>query len=262
MPMWRLFAKSPNGPMNCASAMDAILKERLFGYGIPYRVEVAKDGRVRAVGTDAAQEAEMLSLSLAMLAGQAVDQPIREKAETWAYSMPFGRCGVDALPREYIQVHFCSEAFLDVLSQDGLDTLVLNEGESVCIEPRTVVRLRARPYKDQRVLVAFQTQDHTPLQGNAGAFVVNDIIPEDWRQRLAVCHAVFTAVAAMAAAPRREALDLFFARMATGLAGNSEICAIQEAARAAGSYGSVDEDAFFVRQRQGFGVFSHLQGRR
>lgn len=101
--------------------MGAILKERLFGYGTPYRVMVAGDGAVQAVETDAAQEAETLSQMLMALAG-AVENKIQEPLGNWVYSMPFGRCGVDALPREHIQVHFCSEAWIDVLSHDGLHT--------------------------------------------------------------------------------------------------------------------------------------------
>jgi hypothetical protein len=229
--------------------MDAILKERLFGYGTPYRVTVAGDGAVQAVETDAAQEAETLSQMLMALAG-AVENKIQEPLGNWVYSMPFGRCGVDALPREHIQVHFCSEAWIDVLSHDGLHTRALCEGESVCIEPGTVVRLRARSYGEKRVLVAFQTQDHTPLLGNAGPFKIDGIIPEGWCERLAACHADFAIVARMAAASRGEALNYFFARMSAALEGKRELGELQCAARAVGSYGASDEGAFFARQRQ------------
>jgi hypothetical protein len=237
--------------MSYTNAVDAILKERLFGYGTPYRVEVGPDGVVRAVDTDAAREAEALSQLLANLPAQtAAGQTRGQPADGWAYSLPFGRCGVDALPREHIQVHFFCEAHLDVLSYDGVNTIALKEGQSICIEPGTVARLRARPYRGQRVLVAFQTQDHTPLEGNAGPFVADGVVADDWRERIRICHAAFSAVAAMDVAARKEVLDVFFARMAAALEGKAEIGTMQHAARAAGSYAVGDEDACFVRQRQ------------
>lgn len=236
--------------MSCTSAVDAILKERLFGYGTPYRVEVGSDGVV-AVDSDAVREAETLSQLLANLTAQVAAGPTRgQRAGGWAYSLPFGRCGVDSLPREHIQVYFFCEAYIDVLSYDGVNSIALKEGQSICIEPRTVVRLRARTYSGQRVLVAFQTQDHTPLAGNAGPFVADGVVADDWRERISVCHAAFSAVAAMDAAARKEVLDIFFARMAAALEGKAEIGAMQHAARAAGSYAVVDEDVCFVRQGQ------------
>lgn len=236
--------------MNCANAVDAILKERLFGYGTPYRVEVAGDGAVRAVEADAAQEGEMLGQLLADFAEQSEMQANKGMAGEWAYSMPFGRCGVGALPREHIQVYFACEAHLDVLSEQGLNTRALDEGETICIEPGTVVRLRARPAKGRRVLVAFQTQDHTPLQGNAGPFVLDGVVPDDWRERLAFCHADFAAACAMETGECKEALGLFFSRMAIALEGKSKIAVMQNSARAAGSYEVGDENVFFARQRQ------------
>jgi len=230
--------------------MDAILKERLFGYGTLYRVMVAEDGAVQAVRADVAQEAEELSQMLMALRKPTTETQVHNSADAWAYSMPFGRCGVDALPREHIQVHFCAEAWVDVLSYDGLHTRALSEGETVCIEPGTVVRLRARSYSARRVLVAFQTQDHTPLFGNAGPFVLDESIPEDWRDRMAVCHAAFVSVAALESGPRKAALDRFFGRMATALESKREIGEIQDAARAVGSYEASDEGDFFLRQRQ------------
>ena len=59
--------------MSYTNAVDAILKERLFGYGTPYRVEVGPDGVVRAVDTDAAREAEALSQLLANLPAQTAE---------------------------------------------------------------------------------------------------------------------------------------------------------------------------------------------
>ena len=42
----------------------------------------------------------------------------------WVYSLPFGRCGLQGRPREHIIAHFCAEAYLDVLSMDGIKNRV------------------------------------------------------------------------------------------------------------------------------------------
>ncbi len=233
------------------NAIDPILKARLFGYGTPYRVELADDGSLAPVPTDAAQEAEALSRQLrALVAGESSVAVGDDVGETWAYSMPFGRCGIEGLPREHIQVFFCREAFVDVLDKDGLQTRALAAGEIFCIEPRSIVRLRVRPQPTGRALVAFQTQDHTPLSGNAGPFSLGGDAPEDWRERLVVCHATFDAVVTMQEEERREHLSAFFAHMAANLAGNPDLDAIQHKARALGSYDVADEAPFFQRQRE------------
>jgi hypothetical protein len=226
---------------------DQILKTRLFGYGTPYRVGVGADGILAPLDTTAEGEAEALATLLSALGRDLPEVPIVD-TDPWAYSMPFGRCGIEGLPREHIQVHFSREAYLDVLDGDGVTTHALSNGQIVAIEPGSIVRLRARALCAGRVLVAFQTQDHTPLHGNAGPFMYDGAVPEDWQERLIACHAAFDRVAAMTTGDRREVLDSFFFGMASSLAGGAEIDALRSAAEAAGSYTAPDEAPFFTRQ--------------
>ena len=231
-------------------AEDNPLKVRLFGYGVPYLVELGADGAVAPMDTDAAQEADAVCHSLRVLKGLAGSPGTGQPGTQWAYSMPFGRCGVDGLPREHLLVHFCAEAYLDVLSDAGLETRQLAEGEIAHVEPGTVVRLRALALEGHRVLVAFQTEDRTPLSGNAGPFTLDGEVPEDWQERLVKCHAAFDEAAEHAKKGwHRPLLQRFLETMADAIAGDPEIAKIQETARAAGSYDVIEEQVFFDRQR-------------
>ena len=120
------------------------LQVRLFGYGVPYRVEVDGDGGVKAIDTDAAQEADALYRSIRLLKGLVGGSKSEKVGGEWAYSMPFGRCGVEGLPREHLVVHFSAEAHLDVLSAAGFETRRLYDGEIAHIEPGAVVPLDFR----------------------------------------------------------------------------------------------------------------------
>ena len=86
-------------------AEDNPLKVRLFGYGAPYLVELNADGAVAPMDTDAAQEADAVCHSLRVLKGLAGRPGTGQPGTQWAYSMPFGRCGVDGLPREHLLLH-------------------------------------------------------------------------------------------------------------------------------------------------------------
>ncbi len=218
------------------------LSARLFGYGVPYRVEVDAAGGIVPWPTDAAGEAERLCHALRQLRGAGEGIP----ASDWVYSLPFGRCGIQGRPREHIVAHFCSEAYIDVLAVDGLKTQPLAAGEVADIEPGSIVRFRARPLQNHAVLVAFQTEDRTPLLGHAAPFTLDGEVPDDWRERLVKCHAAF---AAAARGGHRPLLDRFFGAMAEALAGDPEIAAAQEQARSEGSYAVADEQALFERQR-------------
>ena len=220
------------------------LRARLFGYGVPYRVEVDEAGAVAPRPTDAAGEAERLCRALRQLRGEgdgATDGG-------WVYSLPFGRCGVQGRPREHIIAHFCAEAYIDVLSMDGVKTQPLAAGEIADIEPGSVVRFRARPLENHQVLVAFQTEDRTPLLGHAAPFTLDGEVPDDWRERLVQCHAAFDAVAARASDGGHR-LERFLGIMAEKLAGDPAITAAQEQARREGSYAVAEEQALFDRQR-------------
>ena len=100
------------------------LRARLFGYGVPYRVEVDETGAVAPRPTDAAGEAARLCRALSQLRGEGEGTTDGD----WAYSLPFGRCGIQGRPREHIVAHFCAEAYLDVLSMDGVKTQPLAAG--------------------------------------------------------------------------------------------------------------------------------------
>ena len=222
------------------------LRARLFGYGVPYRVEVDAAGAVVPRPTDAAGEAERLCRALRQLHGAGEDAT----EDDWVYSLPFGRCGIQGRPREHIIAHFCAEAYLDALSMDGVKTQPLAVGEIADIEPGTVVRFRARPLEHRCVLVAFQTEDRTPLLGHAAPFTLDGAVPDDWRERLVKCHAAFDAAAARASdGEHRPLLERFFGTMAEQLAGDPEITAAQEQARCEGSYAVEAEQALFDRQR-------------
>ena len=222
------------------------LRARLFGYGVPYRVEVGEGGAVVPRPTDAAGEAERLCRALRQLRGEDAGATDGH----WAYSLPFGRCGVRGRPREHIIAHFCAEAYLDVLSTNGLKTQPLAAGAIADIEPGSVVRFRARPMKNHPVLVAFQTEDRTPLLGHAAPFTLDDEVPDDWRERVVKTHAAFDAAAAQASAGgHRPLLERFLATMAKKLAGDPAIPAAQARARREGSYAVAAEQALFDRQR-------------
>ena len=137
-------------------------------------------GRLCRSPTDAASEAERLCRALCQLCGEGEGATEGD----WVYSLPFGRCGIQGRPREHIIAHFCAEAYIDVLSMDGVETQPLAAGEIADIEPGSVVRFRARPLEHHCVLVAFQTEDRTPLLGHAAPLTLDGEVPDDWRERL------------------------------------------------------------------------------
>jgi hypothetical protein len=226
------------------------LSVRLFGYGVPYRVRFGDDGAVDPLPTDAASEAARLARELGSLSGEAGAAP--EEDDVWALSMPFGRCGLDGLPLEHLIVYHQQEAYLETLSPAGLEVQGLQPGQIVLLEPGRVVRVRARPRPGRNVLVAFQTEDQTPLLGNAAPLTLDGQVPEEYSQRLRHCHAAFDelrrqAVADMAGYAAR--LDAFLGGMAARVQNDAHMREIQDAARAAGSYDVADQAPLFARQR-------------
>jgi hypothetical protein len=235
------------------------LRVRLFGYGVPYQVRFGAAGQVHPVATDAAREAVALARELAILAGfcgSGAGATVADRGEaepgTWAVSMPFGRCGVGGLPREHLSVYNAEEARLEMLWQGAYHEIPVPEGRLVEIVPGRVVRLRARPRPGRRVVVAFQTQDRTPLLGNAGPFVLDGQVPEECAGRLVKAHGDYDRTRDLAARDPsgcQAVLDGFFAAMAARLEGRREVQLTQEEAGRAGSYAVVDEAALFARQR-------------
>ena len=227
------------------------LRVRLFGYGVPYRVKFGPEGAVQPLETGPAKEAEDLARELAALAGLGAEEGVVEEG-AWALSMPFGRCGVDGLPREYLKVFHQEEGYLDLLGTKGYEAVSLIEGEKVELAPGAVARVRARPRSGRRVVAAFQTEDHTPLLGNAAPFTLDGAVPEDYAERLIKCHAAFDRVRGMADSDRqgyRELLDGFFQKMAAALEGDEEVERTQREARAQGPYDVADQEVMFARQQ-------------
>ena len=232
------------------SSIHNILKVRLFGFGIPYRARV-NDGGVEPLLTSADHEAEDLVRALAMLAGDE-SESVAAEDDSWALSVPFGRCGLDGWPREHLMVFGAAEAYLDVLGRDEVRLVEVESGQIVAVEPRTVVRLRARPVAGRRVLVAFQTQDRTPLLGHAAPFTLDGVVPDDYAERLRRAHAAFAEVQTLCDDDReayRNALDRFFGDMAERLEGDEAVATASAEARRAGSYDVTDERELFEFQQ-------------
>ena len=224
-----------------------ILGVRLFGYGVPYRARF-HGGVVEPLQTGPEAEAADLAQALARLRGA---PGTSENDDAWAVSMPFGRCGLNGLPREHLRVFAAREAWLDLLTWEGPREVAVSPGLPVAIEPQSVVRLRARPQPGGRVLVAFQTQDRTPLMGNAAPFTLDGEVPDRWDERLRKGHEAFAAVAGLWSGDRpayEAALERFFGSMAEELEGDDAVAAVCEEARGAGSYDAADEGVFFDYQ--------------
>ena len=219
------------------------LRVRLFGYGVPYRARFDADGVVR--------EAVDLARELRALTGVSVEEA--ESADgVWAVSVPFGRCGVHGLPCEHLVVHHAEEAYVDVLGAQGFSENAVQQGKMVHVVPGAVIRLRARPLPGRRVLVGFQTEDRTPLIGNAAPFTLDGEVPDAYDERLIKAHGTFDQVKSQAQADPQacaEALHGFFDAMAQRIAGDAEIAEVQARARDEGSYDVEDEMALCQRQR-------------
>ena len=217
-----------------------ILGVRLFGYGVPYRVRV-RDGVVEPFETGPETEAADLAQALARLGGS---PGTGEIDDAWAVSMPFGRCGLNGLPREHLLVFGAREAWLEKLTWEGPRVIPVIPAQPVAIEPQTVVRLRALPQPGGRVLVAFQTQDRTPLMGNAAPFTLDGEVPDRWEERLRKGHSDYANTSLTWSWDKEgyeAALDRFFGSMAEKLEGDAAVAAVCEEARGAGSYDAADE---------------------
>ena len=149
-----------------------ILSARLFGYAILYGVrQVGGAGALTTfvpVAADPAAQARILAGELSRHLGipfAAAGARETEVVPEAAISVPF--CGIDGLPLEHVRFYQFVDAAADVLRPNGVESRPLREGETLLIETGSVVRFRARPRPGRRVLVAFQTEDRTPLFGNA-----------------------------------------------------------------------------------------------
>ena len=227
------------------------LRARLFGYGVPYRARLTGEGLLLPLETGPEREATDLARELAALSGQPLP-PAKGETGDWATGVPFGRCGVEGLPLEHLKVYNLEEGWLEVLGEDGAHELPLREGELVRIRPRTVVRLRARPQPGRRVLVAFQTQDRTPLLGNAAPFTLDGQAPDEYAARLTKAQEAFVYARGLAGkdqAAYRQVLEAFFGRMAQKVQANPQVGLTQAQAHQEGAYATDGEEALFARQQ-------------
>ncbi len=227
------------------------LRARLFGYGVPYRARLTEEGLLLPLETSPEREAADLAGELAALAGQPV-APVQGEPGDWATCVPFGRCGVENVPLEHLKVFNMEEGWLEVLTEDGVRDLPVREGELLRIDPRSVVRLRARPRPGRRVLVAFQTQDRTPLLGNAAPFTLDGQAPDEYAARLTKAQEAFVHARCLASedqAAYKALLAAFFTRMALKVESDPQVRQTQAQARQEGAYAIDGEEALFARQQ-------------
>ena len=111
------------------SEIDNVLSQRLFGYGIPYEVEIDSSGKFSPVKWEANVQALELSKTLESWSREGKNYSVSEPGSSWAYSMPFGRCGIAGLPLEHLQVFDAEEIHIDVLSEAGLERKLMSEDD-------------------------------------------------------------------------------------------------------------------------------------
>tara|TARA_B100000902_G_scaffold203032_1_gene193581 strand:+ start:847 stop:1650 length:804 start_codon:yes stop_codon:yes gene_type:complete len=228
--------------------VDSILSHRLFGYGIPYQVEIDSFGKFSPIRMKIDEKALELSKTLKFWLERAPQSLAR--GSIYSYSMPFGRCGLGALPLEHLQIFDAEEAYLDVLSEDGFSTKLIGEKDTILIKPETVIRLRLKSKGDRRAFVAFQTEDQTPLSGNAGPYTLNGVsLPSDPFERFMASHEAFEQTSQMEIASRNRELSGFFTHMSSNIKNRSKMQSIQEKARSVGSYDKRDQTPFFSKQK-------------
>ena len=230
-------------------AKDGPLGARLFGYGILYRARLRGGGGASAacdpLPADPAEEARALADELRChLEGGA---PAGESPDEVGLSVPFGRCGIDGRPLEHVRLYHAARAFVDVLTPRGAASRPVEEGRTVLVSPGSVVRFRAVPRAGHRVLVAFQTEDRTPLHGHAAPLTrAGEPPPAGAEARLRQTTEAF---AALWKSGGGSPLQGFFGRMAAAVAEDPGVEAARQAALASGSYEAGADPALFDRAR-------------
>ena len=236
------------------------LRPRLFGYGLLYPAHLSDDWRIDPLAAAPGPEAGALAAALARMVGAGAgptwrapaQSPAGQAADLWCVSVPFGRCGLAGRPREHIRVHGAVEAYHDALGPEGYRQTRLSADQTVAFEPGLLHRLRARPGGDGRVLVAFQTEDRTPLHGHAAPVSRRgEGVAAHHPARLAGAWQAFEGLRELAAADPeayRAELVEFMGRMAVAVAGDPEMARIQTEAEAAGTYELADQEPLFQRQ--------------
>lgn len=226
------------------------LGARLFGYAILYPARLRGGGAGAAcdpLPVDPAEEARALAGELRCHlegggsgAGQAGDEV--------GLSVPFGRCGLDGRPLEHVRLYHVARAFVDVLTPGGSRSEPVEEGRTVLVAPGSVVRFRAFPRPGRRALVAFQTEDRTPLHGHAAPLTR----PGDPARPGAVerLRQTTDAFGEIWSGGDGSSLESFFAGMAATIEGDPRVEAARLAARASGSYEAGADPSLFDQARE------------
>jgi len=228
------------------------LRPRLFGYATLFRARLESD-RFEPVAVEAEDEARGLAHGLAEYVGLTADTPPASAIDPqeWGVSVPFGRCGLDDRPHEHVRVLGTDEAWCDRLDLDGaITTTPISEGECVTFRPGFVQRIRARPKQGRRVLVAFQTEDQTPLSGHAAAWAAPGAeVPDEAGERVRQTHSAFDDVVAAGQEQIRVQVAQFMEAMQRRLDQTEGLAGLQQEARRAGSYDAGPDDDLFDAQR-------------
>ncbi len=225
-------------PDSQPSARRGILRTRLFGYAVLFRARQQTGGGIFPVDVTPADEASALARELELHVGEgsAPDAPGQGESEEVGISVPFGRCGIAGRPLEHVRFYHVEQAWVDSLSVDGPRTRAVPEGETVLVEPGGFVRFRAVPRTGGRALIAFQTEDRSPLSGHAAALTTSgQTVPLEAGPRLIQTTAAFDSMRADGEAAQARLPELF-AQMASAVGENADVAGAQQAARDAGSY--------------------------
>jgi len=237
------------------------LRPRLFGYGLLYQARLSSSGELVPAPAEGPSEAMALAGALrALSAKRASGDPVSPpneagggREDAWAVSVPFGRCGLEDRPLEYLIALGVSGGYLEELGPEGFAAYEVEADRIMTIVPGRIVRLRVRPRVGMRALVAFQTEDRTPLRGHAAPMSLSTRpSPQDHPARLQSAWQAFDSLCTMAQGDfsrYRLELDGFFARMSQALAGNGLLDQEQQEARQDGSYEVVDQRPLFERQQ-------------
>ena len=218
-----------------ADGRRAILRTRLFGYAVLFRAREVSSAAYEPVHVTETAAAEALARELELHVGQSVEPGISVSGEV-GISVPFGRCGLSGRPLEHVRVHHAEQAWVDTLSLDGPSTREVAEGETILVEPGSIVRFRGRPRPGGRVLVSFQTEDRSPLAGHAAPLTLaGQDVPADPGPRLACTTAAFESLCRDLTGARSR-LDGLFSEMASVVGDTPEVARAQDLAATAGSY--------------------------
>lgn len=233
-----------------AAAQNEILRSRLFGYAVLFRARPVEGG-FEGVTSRPEDEAADLARELQLHAGQGVaPDSARPTVNEVGLSVPFGRCGIGGRPLEHVRIHHAQEAWLDILRADGSESRAVEEGETVLVEPGAFVRFRGTPRPGGRVLIAFQTEDRSPLSGHAAPLsAVGETVPTDAVARLNHTTATFESLRQDQTAARQRLADVF-EDMRKVVENSPEVAVAQQNADAAGSYAAGPDGELFDAARQ------------